>query len=46
MEARKREKGVIPDDTKGPPLAAFIILVIAILYMGGIAFAFQGSIHF
>lgn len=37
---------MVPEHTKGPPMAALIIVFLALLYMGGIAWAFQGSIHF
>ena len=37
---------MIPEHVKGPPLVAFVIVVLAVLYFVGISFAFQGSIHF
>ena len=37
---------MLPEHSKGPPLVTFIIVVLALVFMGGIAFAFQGSIHF
>jgi hypothetical protein len=46
METGGKEVLMIPEHTQGAPLAAFFIVLFAILFMGGIAWSFQGSIHF
>jgi len=37
---------MIPEHMKGAPLVALIIVILAVGYMVGIHFAFQGSIHY
>jgi hypothetical protein len=34
------------ENAKGTPIVAFIIVVVAVVLLGGFAFAFQGSIQF
>lgn len=34
------------ESAKGAPLAAAIIVILAIVLLGGISVAFQGSVHF
>lgn len=34
------------EQAKGPPLVAAIIVLLAVVVLGGISFAFQGSIQF
>lgn len=37
---------MIPDHVQGAPIAAFIIVLIALAAMGVVAFSFQGAVHF
>ena len=42
----KKEDSMIPDHMKGAPIVAFLIVLLAVVYMGGMAWSFQGSVHF
>ncbi len=42
----RKEARVNFDQAKGPPMIAAVIVLIAIALLGGISFAFQGSVQF